>query len=91
MFGTILKFATRVLGEIPAIISIVETVKGIFKPEATGAEKHAAAVKVARNAILEMEEFSGKEIVDEDKFSAGLDKVISGSVDMMNAVKHNGD
>jgi hypothetical protein len=91
MFGTILGFATKIITEIPKIINIVEKVKDLFKGDMTGEEKHALAVGLSKDAILEMEEFAGKEIADEERFSRGLDQIISGANDIMSAVRKKSD
>jgi len=86
MFGQILGIITTVLVEIPKVLNLVEKVTTIFKPNATGDEKHSLAVELSKDAILQIEGFSGKEIIDENRFSSGLDKVIGGVNDMLHAV-----
>lgn len=82
-----LGIVTGVISRLPGIIEMVEKVSRIFKGDVSGPEKHQLAVELARDTIMEMEEFSGKEIADEQKFSAGLDKAIAGVVEMRNALK----
>ena len=83
MFDKILGGITTVLGRLPGIVSIIDTVKSLF---GQSSEKHGLAVSLAKSIILETEAFSGKDIIDEERFSSGLDKCISGIVDMLHAV-----
>lgn len=87
MFGKILGSATKFIFEVPKIVSLVESVASLIKGGMTGDAKHALAVQLVREAVLEAEGISGHEIADEARMSAGVDKIISGVVDVLSSVK----
>jgi len=84
--GSKFKGILDVIGLIPGIISVVETIaKAIRTAKVESQTKHDMAVALVREAILAVEGFSGKDIMDEAAFAAGLDQVIHGAVAMLNA------
>jgi hypothetical protein len=66
---------------IPAIVSGIENIFG-GRP---GAEKKSAAMSFLEAALLMSDAVAKREIVDEVKFRAGLEEIISGVVDCLNA------
>jgi len=90
VLGAIGGIAGKILGSlsyVPTVISIVEAIARILgKAKMDGSAKHDLAIALVRQAILSAEGLGGKEILDEDKFAAGLDKIVHGTVDVMNAM-----
>jgi hypothetical protein len=66
---------------IPTIVQAAEDLLG----KKSGANKKAAALSFIQNAISATDPAAQKYIVDDDKFQAGLSKVIDGVVECMNA------
>ena len=78
----------KIIAQIPAIIAFIESISkpdGIQKDALTGPQKHAAVESLVRDAILSSDEFTDKDIADEDMFSEGVNNVIDGIVKMLNA------
>ena len=66
---------------IPAIVSGIENIFG-GRP---GAEKKSAAMSFLEAALSMSDAIEKREIVDEVKFRAGLEEIISGVVECLNA------
>lgn len=73
-----------IIGMIPTVVKIAETILCVFTA-AKGQDKHSFAVTLVWEAIMAGEVISQKDIIDQELFAAGLDKVIHGTVDMLNA------
>jgi len=66
---------------IPAIVSGIENIFG-GRP---GAEKKSAAMSFLEAALSMSDAVAKREIVDEVKFRAGLEEIISGVVECLNS------
>ena len=71
----------RVVQSLPSIISTVETVLS----HGTGAMKKEEVRKSVKAGIDASNLMAGKTIVDQKRFTKGLDRVIDGIVAMLNA------
>ena len=69
---------------LPMVIELVKIAEKIFGG-GKGEDKKNFVAPIVRQAILAIEGFGGKEIVDEDKFSDGVGKVVDGVVTILNA------
>lgn len=76
-----LKLFLRGLALLPSLIQGVEAIFGAK----TGAAKKDAALQIVSSAINLTDAVSGKQIADSKKFSAGLEMVIDGVVQCLNA------
>jgi len=89
--GVLLKFLSilgKITGVLPMAISIAEVIGGLVKPgQKTGAEKLAAVRAVIKDTIKTSELVAGKDIIDEDLVDQGIEQMINGAVDIMNATK----
>ena len=66
---------------LPALVNGIE---GLFG-NPSGQEKKDSAISFVGAAMQLTEAVASREIVDEQKFKAGLSKVIDGTVDCLNA------
>lgn len=71
----------RGISFVPAIVHGIEALLG----SKSGGEKKQAVISFVSAALGITDAVANKQIVDSDKFSAGLSKVIDGVVDCMNA------
>lgn len=69
------------LSFLPAIVTGIE---GLFGNH-SGAEKKNAALSFLETTLSLSEALSNRQIVDDQKFRAGLDKMIDGAVECLNA------
>ena len=79
-----MSFLAILLRGISFIPSIVHGVEGLFGTS-NGGQKKQAALSFVSAALGVAGAVEQKQIVDGDKFSAGLGKVIDGVVDCLNA------
>lgn len=77
----LLKYLPTVL---PMVVELVKIAEKIFGNGNGGSKKDFVA-PIVKQAILALEGFSGKDIIDEDKFSDGVGKVVDGVVAILNA------
>jgi hypothetical protein len=71
----------RGISFVPAVVHGIEALLG----SKTGGEKKQAVLSFVGAALGITDAVANKQIVDGDKFNAGLEKVIDGVVDCMNA------
>jgi hypothetical protein len=71
----------RGISFVPAVVHGIEALLG----SKSGGEKKQAVMSFVSAALGITDAVANKQIVDGDKFSAGLSKVIDGVVDCMNA------
>jgi hypothetical protein len=77
-------FLATLLRGISFVPSLVNGVEGLMGAK-TGGEKKQAVLVFVKAALGVSSASADKPIADEEKFSAGLSKVIDGVVDCMNA------
>jgi hypothetical protein len=76
-----MKLFLRSIALVPGVIQGVESLFG----EKSGVQKKAAALEIVGTAIDLANAVTLKHIADSSKFTAGLNKIIDGVVDCMNA------
>jgi len=76
-----MKLFLRSIALVPGVIQGVESLFG----EKSGAQKKAAALEIVGTAINLANAVTLKHIADSSKFTAGLNQIIDGVVDCMNA------
>lgn len=79
-----MNFLPRLLQGIGFVPALVTGIENLFSSR-TGTEKKDAALSFVQAALSISEALTSREIVDEEKFKAGLSKVIDGTVDCLNA------
>ena len=79
-----MNFLAKLLQGISYIPAVVQGVEGLFGAN-SGATKKEAALSLVRNTISATDAIANKSIIDNGKFQGGLDKVIDGVVDCLNA------
>jgi hypothetical protein len=79
-----MNFLQKLLQGIAFVPAVVNSIEGLFGNR-SGQEKKDSAVSFVSAALQLTEAVSNREIVDEDKFKAGLSKVIDGTVECLNA------
>ena len=77
-------FLGKVLKVISMIPSILVGIENLFGAK-SGAQKQSTAIEFVGTAIGFAEGIAAKDIMDQEKFQAGLKKVIDGTVEMLNA------
>lgn len=89
-FMQILKVVGGVAGNffpyVPAILGVVEQIGDLLgKDKMDSQAKHDLAIALIKDVLMSAEGFSQKDIVDEEKFSEALDKIVHATVDALNA------
>ncbi len=79
-----MNFLSKLLQGISFLPSIVSAVEGLFGSK-SGNQKKDAALSFISAALNLGEAISDKQIVDQEKFTDGLSKVIDGVVQCLNA------
>lgn len=79
-----MNFLSKLLQGIAFIPAVVNGIEGLFANR-PGVEKKDAALSFVQAAISIADHVSSGQIVDEEKFKAGLSRVIDGTVDCLNA------
>lgn len=74
-------FLSRLFAFVPAVVNGIE---GLFGGK-SGVEKKDAALSFLETALSMTEAVAGRQIVDEVKFRDGINKVIDGTVECLNA------
>lgn len=77
-------FMKLFLRSIALLPGVIQGVEGLFG-EKTGEQKKAAALEIVGTAINLANAVTLKHIADSSKFTAGLNQIIDGVVDCMNA------
>ena len=79
-----MNFLSKLLQGIAFVPAIVNGVEGLFGHK-SGADKKNAAITLVQNTISASDAIAGKDIVDPNKFQAGLGQVIDGVVQCLNS------
>lgn len=79
-----MNFAAKLLRGISFVPAIVHGIEALFGSK-SGNEKKEAALSFVGSALSLTEAVSSREVVDADKFKEGLDKIIDGVVQCLNA------
>ena len=79
-----MNFIGKLLQGISFIPAIVTGIEGIFGAK-SGSNKKDAALSFVNSALSVTEALASREIVDQDKFTDGLSKIIDGTVQCLNA------
>ncbi len=79
-----MNFVAKLLRGIAFIPAVVHGIEALFGGK-SGGDKKEAALSFVSAALNMGEAVAAKDIADEEKFHAGLSKVIDGVVDCLNA------
>jgi hypothetical protein len=79
-----MNFLQRLLQGMAFVPAVVNGIEGLFGTR-SGQEKKESALSFVAAALQLTESVSKREIVDEDKFRAGLSQIIDGTVECLNA------
>ena len=79
-----MNFLQKLLQGIAFVPAVVNSIEGLFGNR-TGQEKKESALSFVSAALQLSESVAAREIVDEEKFKAGLARVIDGTVECLNA------
>ena len=79
-----MNFLATLLQTITFVPTVVNGIETLFSHR-TGAEKKDAAMSFLQAALFMNTAVANLQIVDQDKFKAGLEKMINGTVDCLNA------
>ena len=81
MTADVVKVVLRGLALVPGVVEEVETLMG----HGTGEEKRKAAVEMVGSAIDVADAVSNKKIADAERFTKGLNAIVDGVVECLNA------
>jgi len=79
-----MNFLATLLQTIAFVPGLVNSIEGLFSHR-TGTEKKDAAVSFLEAALSMSSAIADRQIVDQEKFKDGMEKVISGTVECLNA------
>ena len=79
-----MEFMTKLLQGLAFLPAVVNGIEKVFGSRA-GAEKKEAALSFVQTALSMSDALTNRQIVDEVKFKEGLEKVIAGIVECLNA------
>ena len=79
-----MNFLATLLQTIAFVPGLVNNIEGLFSHR-TGTEKQDAALSFLQAALSMGNSVANRQIVDQEKFKEGLGKVISGTVECLNA------
>lgn len=79
-----MNFLSKLLQGVSLVPTLVQGVEGLFGAK-SGTEMKNAALAFVQSAISVTDAVANKDIVDGNKFSDGLSKVIDGVVSCLNA------
>jgi hypothetical protein len=79
-----MNFVSKLLQGIAFVPAIVDAVERLFGGR-SGGDKKEAALSFIQSALAMGEAVTSKDIVDDEKFRAGLAKIVDGTVDCLNA------
>ncbi|MDP9159647.1 MAG: hypothetical protein M3O09_05390 [Acidobacteriota bacterium] len=77
-------FLSKLLQGIAFVPAVVHGIEGLFGGK-SGIEKKDAALSFLETALSLSDAVAGRQIVDETKFRDGINKVIDGTVECLNA------
>lgn len=83
-FGKVSLAVARVA--VPQIEAVEKGIKAVGEAK-SGTEKRKAVVGTVRSSVELAEAMAGQEIMDEDLFEQGLNKINDGYVDIMNSLR----
>jgi hypothetical protein len=79
-----MNFLSKLLQAIAFIPGIVTSIEGLFTHR-SGADKKDAVLSFLQSALSAGDAMMSQEIVDQDKFKAGLSSIVDGVVQCLNA------
>jgi len=79
-----MNFLPILLQTIAFAPTLVSAIEGLFSHR-TGAEKKDAALSFLQAALSQSSAVANRQIVDEGKFKDGMQKIIAGTVECLNA------
>jgi hypothetical protein len=79
-----MNFLSKLLRGIAFVPAVVHGIEGLFGAK-SGNDKKEAALSFVSSALNISEAISAKDIVDNDRFTDGLGKIIDGVVQCLNA------
>ena len=79
-----MNFLSKLLQAIAFIPGIVTSIEGLFS-HGSGADKKDVVLSFLQSALAAGDAMMSQEIVDQDKFRAGLSSIIDGVVQCLNA------
>lgn len=79
-----MNFLSKLLQAIAFVPGIVTSIEGLFTHR-SGADKKDAVLSFLQSALSAGDTMMSQEIVDQDKFKAGLSSIIDGVVQCLNA------
>jgi hypothetical protein len=77
-------FLAQLLRGIAFVPALVNGIEGLFGNK-SGAEKKDAAMSFLQNALATVDAVAAREIIDPEKFRAGISQIIDGTVMCLNA------
>jgi hypothetical protein len=79
-----MNFLSKLLQGIAFVPTVVHSVENLFGKR-SGSDKKQAALSFIESALAIGEAVTSKDIVDDEKFRAGLAKIIDGTVECLNS------
>jgi hypothetical protein len=86
--GGTMDFLSQLLRGIAFVPALVNGIESLFGSK-SGAEKKDAAMSFLQNALSMADAVAAREIVDPEKFRAGISEIINGTVMCLNASSWN--
>jgi hypothetical protein len=77
-------FLSQLLRGIAFVPALVNGIEGLFSNK-PGADKKDAAMSFLQNALAMTDAVAAREIIEPEKFKAGISKIIDGTVECLNA------
>ena len=79
-----MNFLSKLLQGIAFVPTVVNSVENLFGKR-PGSDKKQAALSFIESALAVGEAVTSKDIVDDEKFKAGLAKIVDGTVECLNS------
>jgi hypothetical protein len=77
-------FLSQLLRGIAFVPALVNGIEGLFSNK-PGSEKKDAAMSFLQNALAMTDAVAAREIIEPEKFKAGISKIVDGTVECLNA------